>query len=212
VLAIQQTLTATEYPQFKGRAVSLSVRIKTSVANMVRIGIYDGAAWQYSPYHNGNGTYQTLTVSNATLSAAAAAWYIGIWWDAAISGLAYLDNANLVVGSQAANYVPLHPADDLARCLRYYERIGFAATSTFFAGWGGAVGMAFGQTMFFAAKKAVSPTLTKLGTWTAGNASQPNVDAADVGGFRIYATANGIAAVSIAATDSTCGITAEANP
>jgi hypothetical protein len=36
---------------------------------------------------------------------------------------AYIDNAMLVVGSQAANYVPMHPADDLARCLRYYETI-----------------------------------------------------------------------------------------
>ena len=32
----------------------------------------------------------------------------------------------LVVGSQPADYVPLHPADDLARCLRYYEIVGEA--------------------------------------------------------------------------------------
>jgi len=41
---------------------------------------------------------------------------------------AYIDNAMLVVGSQPADYVPLHPADDLARCLRYYQRWGAPAS------------------------------------------------------------------------------------
>ena len=42
----------------------------------------------------------------------------------AAAGTYYVDNAMLVVGSQPADYAPLHPADDLARCLRYYEIIG----------------------------------------------------------------------------------------
>jgi hypothetical protein len=132
-LNIQQTLTAAENPQLKGRVVSFSMRVRTAIAGMVRLGVYDGTVWNYSPYHNGNGAYQTLTVSNITLGAAAAAWYVGLWWDSAISGLAYLDNAMLVIGSQAANYVPLHPADDLARCLRYYQRWAPASASSIIA-------------------------------------------------------------------------------
>src|SRR5215471_4867408 len=123
LLVVAQPLPSAEYPQLKGRAASFSMRVRTSVANMVRVAIYDGSAWNYSPYHNGNGTYQTLTVSNITLAAGASAWQVGAWWDNAISGLAYLDNAMLVVGSQPANYAPPHPADDVARCLRYYEWI-----------------------------------------------------------------------------------------
>ena len=30
----------------------------------------------------------------------------------------------LVVGSVAADYAPMHPADDLARCQRYYQTLG----------------------------------------------------------------------------------------
>ena len=156
---VQQPLSAAEYPQLKGRTVTLSARVKTSVANMVRCAVFDGNAWQYTARHTGDGTYQTLTVT-ATLSAAAAQWYVGAWWDNAISGLAYLDNFMLVVGSQAADYAPLHPADDLARCLRYYERLG--GTVTEFLGTGQATNttQVGAIPIRWKVQKAVTPTVT----------------------------------------------------
>ena len=39
----------------------------------------------------------------------------------------------LVVGSQPSDYAPLHPVDDLARCLRYYELSSDAVLATGFS-------------------------------------------------------------------------------
>src|SRR5262252_9445345 len=107
-----------------GLTLSLSVRVKTATANAVRIGInnyYSSTShFTYSTYHTGSGAYQTLTVT-ATLTPAPTIVQLCVFF--AASCTAYLDNAMLVVGSVAADYAPLHPADDLARCLRYYEKI-----------------------------------------------------------------------------------------
>ncbi|HXI15570.1 MAG TPA: hypothetical protein VNM48_04300, partial [Chloroflexota bacterium] len=49
-----------------------------------------------------------------------------------------VNDAMLVIGSVAADYQPLTPADDLARCIRYYRRVrshlrfGAAASSEFY--------------------------------------------------------------------------------
>ena len=75
---------------------------------------------QTSPYHTGNGAYQTLSTT-ITVGPTATILYVRVICAAAAT--VYVDNAMLVVGSQPADYVPLHPADDLARCLRYYEKI-----------------------------------------------------------------------------------------
>jgi hypothetical protein len=211
LLNLVQPLPAAEYPQLKGRVVSFSMRVRTSVANMVRVGVYDGSAWTYSPYHNGNGTYQTLTVSNVTLSAAATAWQMAAWWDNAISGLAYVDNAMLVVGSQYADYAPLHPADDLNRCLRYYEQI-----NTFFNGntWAGASGINYGYWWTYKAVKPVTPTITlpAFGSWSQLGISAVSADTASANGFRFVMTSNAIGNMQASISALVPGVVIEANP
>ena len=115
---INQKIPSTDGYQLAGRQMTLSVRVRTATANAVRIGLFDGSAWTQSAFHTGSGAYQTLTVTT-TMSGPGTNWQCGIFF--AASCTAYVDNAMLVVGSQPANYVPLHPAEDLARCLRYYE-------------------------------------------------------------------------------------------
>jgi hypothetical protein len=106
------------------RTLSLSVRVNSSIANGIRIGLGSdgtGGTTNYSTYHPGGSTYQTLTVTY-TVPATATVVVPAIFLAAGTTQAFYVDNAMLVVGSQPANYVPLHPADDLARCLRYYQR------------------------------------------------------------------------------------------
>jgi hypothetical protein len=123
----------------------------------------------------------------------------------------YIDSAMLVVGSQPANYVPLHPADDLARCLRYYELIGETTGEFLLGGYG----VASGQMQWFIpykVRKAVTPTVTKNGTWAVSNTGQPTLPGYGVTGFAIQAipTASGPTFVSNNAAG--CYVSIEANP
>jgi len=153
---LQQKLE--DLAQLKGRTLSFSVRVRTSTANAVQAGIWDSVnSYRLSSFHTGDGTYQTLSV---TAPVAAATSQVIVALRLFASCTLYVDNASLVVGSQAANYVPLHPADDLARCLRYYEVIpavsegGYLAVLQCFAATG-ANGVVRLKTT-----KAVNPTVT----------------------------------------------------
>ena len=156
-----------------GRTVSWSVRVRTSTANAVRLRLDGNVTGTPSAYHSGNGAYQTLTVTE-TVPVGVTALSARVLLDATCT--AYIDNAMLVVGSQPADYAPLHPADDLARCLRYYEMLGgdtglYLFVSGYQPGPGGINYTPYG----YKAHKAVSPTVTKNGTWTVSNAGQPAV-------------------------------------
>ena len=141
-----------------GRQVTLSMRVKTTTANAVRVYLNSGLlnTPAYSAYHSGGGTYETLSVS-FTYPANETTVYVGVIF--AASCTAYIDNAMLVVGSQAADYAPLHPADDLARCLRYYELLVAGSTSSL--GVGQAANATQGIAYFsYLVSKAVTPTVT----------------------------------------------------
>jgi hypothetical protein len=116
----------------------------------------------------------------------------------------------LVVGSQYADYAPLHPADDLARCLRYYEIIGESTNEIQWNGYGGA-SIGTGMVTPFKVRKAVSPTVTKNGTWGSSNCGQPGVVASGLTmmTWQVVATTTGGFGVNNAAG---CDFRAEANP
>lgn len=158
----QTFVSPSENQQMIGRTITFSARIRTATANAVRIAIdnyYSGTHhYTYSAsFHSGNGTYQTLT---ATAVVAAGVQYCQTYFLFSASCTAYIDNAMLVVGSQAADYAPLHPADDLARCLRYYERLG--GTVTEFLGTGQATNttQVGAIPIRWKVQKAVTPTVT----------------------------------------------------
>lgn len=186
-----------------GKPVSFSMRVRTATANAVRIGIYNGSAWTYSAYHPGGGTYQTLTVANVTLNSTGA--QVAVWFD--VTCTAYLDNGMLVVGSQPCDYVPLHPADDLARCLRYYQ-IHCAGTEWDWSASGAHI-LGFGYQAL--PPLAVTPTVTKVGTWTTVNCNQPTVTPGVANNFRLYVTAAAAGAVALATT-AAMFVTVEGNP
>src|SRR5499427_8448303 len=205
---IQQVLKSVD-ENLRGLTVSLSVRVRTATANAVRVSLTSdgtGATNVYSSYHAGSGTYQTLTVtypipSNAT--------YVNITIYFAASCTVYLDNAMLVVGSVAADYAPLHPADDLARCLRYYERVG-DGSEILIAGWSGAASEAIGGFLRWT-RKAVTPTVTNSGTWGTVNCNQPVTASGTVAGCQLYTTSTASGHVQFTSSGSAYQ-TVEANP
>lgn len=112
----------TDGGQLRGRQISFSIRVRTATANAVRAQIQmdgSGGGLTSSPFHTGGGTYQRLDV---TVTVPTDATYVQVQLVFAASCTAYLDNAMLVIGSVPASYIPMHPADDLARCYRYYQR------------------------------------------------------------------------------------------
>jgi len=149
-----------------GKTISFSLRAKTTTANAVKLRLIDadGVASTDSAYHSGSGAYETLTVSRAVTNSPSQAF---VWCRVifSVSCTAYLDNAMLVVGSTPADYQPLHPADDLARCLRYYERLDAVA------GQGMLPGQAYGAGASvhmwpYKTQKAVIPTVTATAVTT----------------------------------------------
>jgi hypothetical protein len=206
--ALIQTLFG-DTKELLGKTVSFSVRIRTSSANAVRIRIYDGSTATSSTFHTGGGTYETLSVTYAVPAASSTLWFD---INFVASCTAYIDNAMLVVGSVAANYAPMHPADDLARCLRYYEVIGDpGAGDIIVAGIASGAGQNAQATINYKAKKPVTPTLTVVGTWNTVNASalSPN---ASTSATRILNTSSAAGPfLTYNATAGNC-ITLEANP
>ena len=154
----------TDGPNLKSKTVSLSVRVRTSVANAVRVGLNDGTGYTYSAYHSGGGTYETLTLTKA-IAGTATTLSTAIFF--AANCTAYLDNAMLVVGSVPADYAPLHPADDLARCYRYYQILAFVSSQYASMGFSYSTTNGVGP-LLWGVLKAVVPTVTASTGWSTG--------------------------------------------
>jgi hypothetical protein len=195
-------------PQLAGRTVSFSIRVKTSTANAVRIRTYDGTTIGSGTYHSGGGAYQTLTLTTTISAAPTVAWF-GVEFDASCT--AYLDNAMLVVGSQAADYAPLHPADDLARCLRYYELLSSSVGDFSISGYG-AAGAVCATALAYKARKAVNPTITKNATWPVSNCGQPVATAAGVDFLSVGVSVTALGSYSFTNNTGGANFSAESNP
>lgn len=115
------------YIEMRGRTISLSMRVKTATASSVRLTISDGVATTVGNFHSGSGVYETLTVTR-TIAGGATQVLVGVELDA--SATIYLDNAMLVISQSAWDFVPLTPHEDLARCLRYYQRFSPSTSNT----------------------------------------------------------------------------------
>jgi hypothetical protein len=129
-----------------------------------------------------------------------------------LSCTAYIDNSMLVVGSVAADYAPLHPADDLARCMRYYEGIGNQTQNVAFGGYNAAAGISYWP-LHYSARKPVTPTVTIAGAWGLSNCTKPSLwGASGVDGFTVQVVATGTGAFITYNNGSTDAILVEANP
>src|SRR5215831_97570 len=157
--ALKQDLKNSDGNQFKGKTLTFSADVASTTNMAILILAMDGtgAVNVNSPNHPGNSQWTRLSVTapipSDNTNVAVHLWATG-------SGTVMIDNAMLVVGSTPADYVPLHPADDLARCLRYYETT--AGIDTY---WGNGSGLTTTNTDIIyvnQARKAIQPTLTTL--------------------------------------------------
>lgn len=209
---IQNTLLhkVEDHLNLRGKTLTLSIRVRTSTANAVRcMSQASGGAYIYGAYHTGGGAYETLSLTFA-VPTNTTSLYVGVTLEASCT--AYVDNAMLVVGSVAADYAPLHPADDLDRCLRYYELLGTPGIGDYaVSSYNGAAAPIFFPATYKAIK-AITPTVTKVGTWTTANCSQPTVTTPSVSGFQLGATITALGYGVI--VNSTAGntFTVESNP
>ncbi|MBO0884829.1 MAG: hypothetical protein J2P17_31760, partial [Mycobacterium sp.] len=210
--------------ELKGRTVSFSMRVRTSTANAARLAVNNYYAstshYTYSSFHSGNGTYQTLTVT-VTLDPTATLIQLLVYFAATCT--AYLDNAMLVVGSQPANYVPLHPADDLARCLRYYQILSPPSNAdwAFVIGLGPANSFQFIRNYLQQMGGTPTVTISAASTWHVNNGSAtmvPSNIAVWFGTTNYVAisgnasTINAGSAVSLAPAGAGASLVAEWNP
>lgn len=161
--------------QLKGRTLSVGVDLYSDVINNCDIRFFSngtGASDVKSTKNTATNTWQrhtaTITVPNDANRV-----YLDIEVNA-VSNV-YVDNAMLVVGSVPADYAPLHPADDLARCLRYYQRVNVITVDTNVAVLQcGSATSAYGM-LWLPVSMAVDPTLTfsptaDWGLWQANTA------------------------------------------
>jgi hypothetical protein len=176
--------------QLRGRTVTLSARVKASAVSKVRVSLYDGT--QFFGTANTTTSYETLTLTTV-LSGSATDIRAYIVVDFGCT--ANIDNAMLVVGSVVADYAPLHPADDLGRCLRYYEVITGAAQ--FATGY--LPSTTSGRYSLRYSPKAVTPTITfpAAANFSINDSITPSSLSADnvaLSSCRIIAIASGLTA------------------
>src|SRR5215471_9810105 len=176
---IQQKLEPGLVKQLRGKTISLSMRMRNENANGIQAAIFnDVTGWTIAPFLSQTLTWLTSTVTLA-VPANAASIEIGIHLQNNCT--AYLDNAMLVVGSVPADYVPLHPADDLARCLRYYQ-LPIPSQAAVFQSSPSGAGLNNYHHVPFKAQMPLTPTVTKVGTWQPTNCGQPSIYSSDVWG------------------------------
>jgi hypothetical protein len=156
---IQQVIKVTDGPSFRGKTISASIRVYSGTANMMQFGISsDGTVGAQSPAVNNTLTnqWQTLTsIYNVPTDATQIAISIVLL----ASGVVYLDNCTVVTGAIAADYIPMHPVDELTRCQRYYEIISAVTGEIFGAGLviSPTAGQVFARGV---TPKAITPTIT----------------------------------------------------
>lgn len=207
-----------EISGLRGKTVTFSARVKVSVANAVRLQFVDadGTTTTNSAYHTGGGAYETLSLT-APVTGSGTKVYCRFLFEAACAP--FLDNAMLVVGSVPADYVPLHPADDLARCERYYEVQSVPSGYTILIGQ--STGVNTVAIAPYRVAKAITPsfTISGLSTWSIGGAGV-NLAPTAMSGIptalraQISTTQGNIAAGTCIRLDSATGgyILLEANP
>lgn len=195
------------YLRLRGRTITFAIRVRKGVASSVRPYIQDSGTRTYGATSATTGSFTTLSV---TLAIGPAATSVTVGVELSISDTVYLDAATLAVGSAALDYIPLLDAEDLARCLRYYEVLGPAASPPIVQQYA-AAGATFFATLVFGVRKAVAPTLTVGGTFAYVNASGVIFDTPTVYGCRFGAIATALG-TAIVYSNSSGYLVIEANP
>lgn len=198
--------------RLRGRQLTLAMLVHANAANAVRVAIYDGTTFTYSSYHAGDSAWATLSVT-ATIPTTATAVRAFIILNATATFFA--DNGTLVIGSTAQTYYPLHPAEEWERCQRYYEKHGGENASTWGELFYSATNTTYAHQKPFNTRKAVVPTMTRVGTWnTIAGTETLNFTYVGVSTYSLETTTGSATGgrYGVYGNATTMYITAEANP
>lgn len=128
----------TDIPGIRGKTVSISARVKTTIAGKIRLFAGNGASSPTivsSGFHTGSGNWETLSVTVAVdaVGGTSVETWVGFSSDVTlVTGTYYIDNVMAVVSTSPVDFVPTHPADEMTRCLRYYQFGGGGNSLDFF--------------------------------------------------------------------------------
>jgi hypothetical protein len=147
------------YHAARGRSVTFTIRVKANAPAAVRPFVRDTVVgYFYGADHTGSNAFETLRVT-AAVGQATASLVVGVELHG--TALVQLDNAVLVLGAVAPPFAALHPAEQLDRCLRYYQEIGDPAVAGSFIGSGFVISATGAQCIVrYATEMAVVPTIT----------------------------------------------------
>lgn len=197
-----------EHARYSQSTVSARVRVKSTVAGTVFLRVQDDTGSTDSAFNVGVGL-ETLSVTRTVLNANLRV-IVCITTD---SCTVEINDATLVWGAVPADYVPLHPTEEMARCQRYYRVL---------MGHNGAAVLSFtcyadnARNYFWhlphPTKMAVAaPSATKVGTWALANVGSSSLRCTDDMLLAII-TATGAGHVEMQPNSADDLITVEANP
>lgn len=193
--------------QHRGKTLAVSFRVRPTTTQTIGVRLGDDTGTATTTTSCPANTWTTITQTQA-ISASATYVEVGISLQASMT--VYIDNAMLVVGPNATEYVPLHPQEDLSRCQRYYEILSADYNSVASAG-----AQNLGYALNYRQDKPGTPTTTKNGTWSVTNCGQPDVaqrTGQETRMITIFAASSAAGVMQFTANGGDDTITSESNP
>jgi hypothetical protein len=141
---------------YRNKTLTCAFVVKSSVTGTVRVQFYDGTNFTYGSYNVGTGEQTISLTVTVPVGATVVRW--AIICDVA-SCTVEINDATLCLGTAPLPYVPLHPAEEWARCQRYYQtQAGEAIGESLLVAFCYATTNALGTTHF--TPKSVIPSVT----------------------------------------------------
>lgn len=176
--------------RYRSRTLSVSARVKSSIP--VTVQFSDSTGDYPGMIHTGSGNYETLTVTRNFPETVTGNIRIQLLANSN-SGTYYLASLMVADSPFPVPYTTSDPEEEFRRCLRYYEIVGNPGGSDIMiAGVATAPGNLAAATFAFQVPKAVTPTVTRAGTWgflNQASVNAPEVDGVSRWGFRTHMNA-----------------------
>jgi hypothetical protein len=91
---------------YLGKTISISIRVKASVASKIHGRVSDGIGQDDTGYHSGSGNWETLTLTHVVpLTATQISFQVGFLGDALVVTTFWLDSCMMVLGSNPVAFV-----------------------------------------------------------------------------------------------------------
>jgi hypothetical protein len=143
---------------YRGQTLTLSVAIKTSLVNSVRISVSDDSGTVVSSFHPGDSTYHILTVTKLVSSTATFLTVnVGMLNPVDVQvGVFWADACMFIIGTTPFAFQHQNPFLELARCQRFYEN----QPNLFYRFYDSIGGAQYSIPIHFSVPKQSAPTIS----------------------------------------------------